>query len=83
MPSERDRAAKAQELAEWFRIIAGEDSRLGELMVRAADALECVAEDEPQDVVPDVIPAVFVSVPRRRPVAANDNAKALRRRTKQ
>lgn len=76
------RAAKARGLAQWFRATADEDGARSALMALVADLLEREADDAPQDVVPDIAPAVFVTRPTGRPRAANDNVRLMRRRTK-
>jgi hypothetical protein len=82
MQSELGRAAKARELAEWFRAVAGDDAEFGALMGSTADVLEDMAEDEAQDVVPEIAPINVVVLPCGLPVATNDNARASRRRTR-
>ena len=66
MKVRKDRAARARELAEWFRGIGGDEA--AGLMARAAHALERVAQDETP------------YLPTAAPVAANDNARVSRRR---
>jgi len=70
MKKREDRAARARELAEWFRGIGGDEA--GGLMARTAHALDQVAQDETVSETPHL--AITA------PVAANDNAKASRRR---
>lgn len=80
MQQNTKRAETARELADWFRAMASDDAAA--LMARAADALEGIAENDAQDVVPDVAPAAFGAMPRQLPMALNDNLKPLRRRTR-
>lgn len=80
MNSETGRAAKARELAQWFRAMAPD---VDGLMARAAEALEDVADDETQDAVPEIAPVQVIVLPQRRPAAINDNARLVRRRTRQ
>lgn len=82
MQSELGRAAKARELAEWFRAVAGDEDEFGALMAHAAELLDDVAEDEAEDEVPEIAPVNVIVLPRGLPVAMNDNARGSRQRTR-
>lgn len=75
-----ERAAKARELAEWFRDVARDDA--GGLMDQIASLLEREAADQPQHAVPDSGQAAFDTHSAGPRSVANDNAKTMRRRTK-
>ncbi len=82
MKPELGRRARVDELAEWLRAVAGDDAEFGALMACAAGVLEDMTEDEAQDVVPEIVPVCFAARPHGPPVAANDNARVSRRRTR-
>jgi hypothetical protein len=85
MQPEFERADELYELADWLRAVAGdesEDAGFRALMARAADVVDGLVEDEPQDAVPDIPPLNVIARPHRRPVAANDNLRLLPRRRK-
>jgi hypothetical protein len=85
MQPEMECADELCELADWLRAVAGdktEDAGFRALMARVADVVDGLADDEPQDVVPDIPPLNVIAHPHRRPVAANDNLRLLPRRRK-
>ncbi len=79
MTIEMERTSRARALAQWFRTMAPDADGL---MARTADALEEVAEDETADPVPEVAPVQVTVRAYHRPVAMNDNARRVRRRTR-